>query len=318
MAMKSAKAPSRSTPMIWVRWQRCAAPSRHWRQWPQTMWPSAVTRSPTASRPAVSASRPSSTISPANSWPTTTGGLRRCLAQLSHSQMCRSVPQTPACRTRIRTSVEPQVGLATSRSSIPGPGPAFTRARIGVQAEVGGEYSGGNGQEYKHPRTEVRGRFYLPMRGYARRRARLGGVLGRDPLVPVILGGLFVGRPHISPEPHRLGRGATVLDDDAHGRRGDCDGKCGHGTIPQSERATTGLARRKARLVPSRYQTLRFWGIITCSAATGGAKCQMDAASGEAAASGGHVGLASRSPSGRRLVPPRFFRIGSSSTFHPS
>ena len=37
MAMNSANAPSRSTPMIWVRWQRCAAPSRHCRQWPQTM-----------------------------------------------------------------------------------------------------------------------------------------------------------------------------------------------------------------------------------------------------------------------------------------
>ena len=46
---------------------------------------------------------PSSTISPANSWPTTTGGLSRLLAQLSHSQMWRSVPQTPAWWTRIRT-----------------------------------------------------------------------------------------------------------------------------------------------------------------------------------------------------------------------
>ena len=43
-------------------------------------------RSPTARSPVAAASRPSSAISPANSWPMTTGGLSRLLAELSHSQ----------------------------------------------------------------------------------------------------------------------------------------------------------------------------------------------------------------------------------------
>src|SRR5687768_1516426 len=43
-------------------------------------------------------------------------------------------------------------------------------------------------------------------------------------------------------------------------------------------------------------------------------KCQLDAAIGAAAASGGHVGLASRRPSGRRGRAARFRRTGSPST----
>src|SRR5579859_3051030 len=42
--------------------------------------------------------------------------------------MCRSVPQMPVRRTRIRTSPGPGVGSGTSRSQSPGAASAFTRA----------------------------------------------------------------------------------------------------------------------------------------------------------------------------------------------
>src|SRR5439155_866707 len=64
MAMYSANAPSRSTPMMRVLRQMCPFPVRHCTQWPHTMWPSAVTGCPTLSSPTPS---PTATISPANS-----------------------------------------------------------------------------------------------------------------------------------------------------------------------------------------------------------------------------------------------------------
>src|SRR5439155_1385973 len=64
MAMYSANAPSRSTPMMRVLRQMCPFPVRHCTQWPHTMWPSAVTVCPTLSSPTPS---PTATISPANS-----------------------------------------------------------------------------------------------------------------------------------------------------------------------------------------------------------------------------------------------------------
>jgi hypothetical protein len=82
---------------------------------------------------------------------------------------------------------------------------------IQVQFQV----SAGRGiQMYKHPRTEVRGRF----RRYTSRRSlalELGGVFGGDPLMPVLLHRvLVVGRPQIGPEPDRFGRRRAALDDD--------------------------------------------------------------------------------------------------------
>ena len=47
IAMYSAKQPSRSTPMIFVYGQTCELPVRQSTHRPSTMWPSAVTRSPT-------------------------------------------------------------------------------------------------------------------------------------------------------------------------------------------------------------------------------------------------------------------------------
>src|SRR5712691_8992015 len=117
ITMYSANAPSRSTPMMRVFLQMWLLPVRHCRQWPQTICPSAVT-----SWPALSSVTPSphDSISPANSWPTTTGGLMRPCAQGSQSAMCRSVPQTPACRTAISTSPGPGVGFGTDFTVKPG------------------------------------------------------------------------------------------------------------------------------------------------------------------------------------------------------
>src|SRR5581483_8812898 len=72
---------------------------------------------------------PTSTTSPTNSWPTTSGtGMVRA-AQWSQSWMCKSVPQIPVLRTAIRTSLIPSSGSGTSSSRNPGPRSALTSAR---------------------------------------------------------------------------------------------------------------------------------------------------------------------------------------------
>ena len=66
----SAKQPGRSTPTPTALRHRWRRPARQLRQWPQVMWPSPETRSPT-SKPRTSP--PTPTISPANSWPMVIG-----------------------------------------------------------------------------------------------------------------------------------------------------------------------------------------------------------------------------------------------------
>src|SRR5439155_880521 len=128
VVMYWANAPSRSTPMMRVLRQMCPLPVRHWRQWSHTMCPSAVTSCPTFRSATSSTPSPMAAISPANSCPTTTGGLIRCCAQSSQSAMCRSVPHTPAWRTAISTSPGPAVGLGTVVTFRPGAGLSLTTA----------------------------------------------------------------------------------------------------------------------------------------------------------------------------------------------
>ncbi len=66
----SAKEPGRLTPTPMVLRQRWVRPARQLRQWPQVMWPSPETLSPTA-KPRTS--WPTATTSPTYSWPTTMG-----------------------------------------------------------------------------------------------------------------------------------------------------------------------------------------------------------------------------------------------------
>ena len=106
--MYSAKQPGRLTPTPWVFRHRCRRPARQLRQWPQVMWPSPETRSPTASP---RTSLPIATISPQYSWPICIGtGIVRC-AQASHCQMWMSVPQIAVLRMRISTSLGPGSGF---------------------------------------------------------------------------------------------------------------------------------------------------------------------------------------------------------------
>ena len=114
----SANAPSRWTPSPTVFAQRCQRPARQWRHLPQTTWPSPLTMSPGWRSVTL---LPTSSTSPTNSWPTTSGGwIVRC-AQASQTAMCRSVPQIPVLWTRIRTSLMAIGGSGTSISSRPGP-----------------------------------------------------------------------------------------------------------------------------------------------------------------------------------------------------
>src|SRR5438105_5532405 len=137
MAMYSAKAPSRSTPMMRVFLQMWLLPVRHWRQCPHTMCPSAVTSWPVRSS---ATAPPTATISPANSCPTTRGGRRRPSAHAFQSAMCKSVPHTPACRTAISTSPGPGDGLGTVVTLRPGARFSLTIACIG--SRVGEEGRG--------------------------------------------------------------------------------------------------------------------------------------------------------------------------------
>ena len=137
--------------LIEVRWQTWPLPVRHCRQCPQMMWPSAVTSSPGLKSSWTSL--PTSTISPANSWPSVTGGLTRPWAQGFQSAIWRSVPQTPAWCTRISTSDGPHVGFGTSRTVSPGPRTALTIAFIAPRkAEEVRQYCGGS----RRPRQELR------------------------------------------------------------------------------------------------------------------------------------------------------------------
>ena len=70
MARYSAKQPGRFTPTPTVLRQRWRLPARQLRQWPQVMWPSPETRSPTL-KPCTSL--PISATTPTNSWPTVMG-----------------------------------------------------------------------------------------------------------------------------------------------------------------------------------------------------------------------------------------------------
>src|SRR6266480_2236012 len=67
---------------------------------------------------------------PANSWPTTSGGLIRPSAHASQSAMWTSVPHTPACRTAMSTSPGPGDGLGTVVTLRPGARFSFTIACI--------------------------------------------------------------------------------------------------------------------------------------------------------------------------------------------
>src|SRR5213082_490259 len=127
MAMYSANAPSRSTPMMRVFLQMWLLPVRHWRQCPHTICSSAVTSCPVLSS---ATPPPTATISPANSCPTTRGGRRRPSAHAFQSAMCRSVPHTPAWRTAMSTSPGPGDGLGTVMTLRPGARFSFTIACI--------------------------------------------------------------------------------------------------------------------------------------------------------------------------------------------
>ena len=95
------------------------------RQRPQTTWPSPLTRSPAVNPLTL---EPTSTTSPTNSWPITSGtGIVRC-AHASQRSMWTSVPQIPVMPTRIRTSLIPISGSATSSSQTPGSARLFTSA----------------------------------------------------------------------------------------------------------------------------------------------------------------------------------------------
>ena len=92
----------RPRPMVLAhRWRR---PARQCRHRPQTTWPSPETRSPGWKSATLV---PTSTISPTNSWPTTSGGWMVRAAHGSQDSMWRSVPQMPVLWTRIRTSLMP-------------------------------------------------------------------------------------------------------------------------------------------------------------------------------------------------------------------
>src|SRR6185436_6395127 len=121
----SANVPCRWTPRIWSRSQMCIRSSRHWAHSPQGRWLSTDTQSPTLK---LVTSRPTSTTSPATSWPRTRGGRTVVFAQSFHDQMWTSVPQIEVARTRRSRSAGPQRGRSTSAITAPGAGDGFSRA----------------------------------------------------------------------------------------------------------------------------------------------------------------------------------------------
>src|SRR6185436_10126543 len=121
----SANVPCRWTPRIWSRSQICIRSSRHCAHSPHGRWLSTETQSPTLK---LATSRPTSTTSPATSWPRTRGGRTVVFAQSFHDQMWTSVPQIEVARTRRSRSFGPQRGRSTSAITAPGAGAGFSRA----------------------------------------------------------------------------------------------------------------------------------------------------------------------------------------------
>ncbi len=124
-ATYSANAPGRCTPSPIECAHSCRRPAMQFRQRPQTTCPSPLTRSPGA-KPVTF--EPTSTTSPTNSWPITSGtGIVRC-AHASQRWMWTSVPQIPVVPTRIKTSLIPNSGSGTSSSQTPGSARLLTSA----------------------------------------------------------------------------------------------------------------------------------------------------------------------------------------------
>ena len=92
---------------------------------PHTTCPSPETSSPAWKSVTL---EPTSTTSPTNSCPTTSGGVTAPCAHSFQSAMCTSVPQMPVRSTRISTSLMPIVGSGTSASVSPGPGAGLVSA----------------------------------------------------------------------------------------------------------------------------------------------------------------------------------------------
>ena len=128
MVTYSAKHPS--FPMIpteMVFSHTCPIPLRQLRQCPQTICPSAVTRSPTLK---LRTPGPTSATTPTNSCPMVYGGTQCDCDHSSHLYICRSVPQIAALVTLISTSLTPTSGIGTSSIQMPGSAYFLTNAFI--------------------------------------------------------------------------------------------------------------------------------------------------------------------------------------------
>ena len=123
--MYSAKAPGLLTPMPLVSLQRWRRPARQFLHLPQTICPSAETRSPISTS---CTSLPIAATSPTNSCPVTKGtGTVRC-DHSSQLYICISVPQMDVFLTFIRTSCIPISGTGTSSIQMPGSAYFLTNA----------------------------------------------------------------------------------------------------------------------------------------------------------------------------------------------
>src|SRR5690554_1684651 len=111
----------------------CWRPLRQFRQCPQAMWPSPVTRSPSLT---LCTSEPVAATCPTYSSPIIMGVLMVFCAQSSHLYMCRSVPQMEVLLILMSTSLCPGWGRGTSCIQMPFSARAFTSARMLAIAEI--------------------------------------------------------------------------------------------------------------------------------------------------------------------------------------
>ena len=109
-ATRSANAPGRFMPKMPRSGQRCTAPARQLAQRPHGMSELATTRSPILNSVTSGAT---ATISPQNSWPITSGGVRRGLRAATAST---SEPQMPTAATW--STASPAVGTGSSTVAI--------------------------------------------------------------------------------------------------------------------------------------------------------------------------------------------------------
>ena len=228
--------------MIWVRWQRCAAPRRHWQAVAADDVPLRGDQIAHAEQPGAFGfaaeldDLSGEFVADHHRWLEPLAGPAVPLPEMEVGAAdARMVhPNQYVARTAAGTGdvaqdhSQPRTILHQSAHECPESKSGGNTGEMAGQLRGRGApvacriRRGSRGENTNTPGPGSGGR--LPPRARCQPRAVSGRVFGRNPLVPVVLGRLLVRCPQIRPEPHRLGRAAPLLMTIPSGTDGAKDG----------------------------------------------------------------------------------------------